>query len=291
MKKAVVIAGALGILVAATLLAKNVIAQAALCGGVKAMTGLSLHTDRIEVGLLKSAVGVRGLRLGNPPGFSDPVMIDIPEVYVDYDLGAFLKQRVHLEEVRLHLKELVVVRNQQGQLNLNSLKPIQESKQQPRGQAATRPSQQAIPEIQIDRLHLQIGKVVYKDYTARGAPLIQEFPINLDEWHQHITNPTVLAGLIVSRALMKTSIARVTGFDLGPLQAQVSEQLTQATQLVGTAVGTAREQLSAATGQVSTGARTTAQGVSTAGKKAVGAAADAVKSTTESLKKALPFGN
>jgi len=270
-------------------LIKNIVAKAAVTGGVKAITGLGLDVDRLDVGLLRTAIGIRGMRLRNPSGFTDPVMINFPEIFVDYDLGAFLGGKVHLPEVRLNLKELTVVRNAQGELNLNALTAVQASK----GAAKPTATSSKMPDIRVDRLRLAIGRVVFKDYRGGGEPKTQEFAVDIDEEYRNITNPYVLGGLVVSRALMKTSVARLTGFDIGPLQSMVSAQLSQATALAGEATkqleGVANQtvkQLGQSSGRI----KETAGQAADAGKEVVGAAADAVKKTTESLKKALPFG-
>jgi uncharacterized protein involved in outer membrane biogenesis len=230
------------------------------------MTGLNLTIRSMSVGVLKSAVGINGLRLHNPSGFPDPVMVDLPEMYVDYDLGAFVGGKVHLEEVRLNLKEFIVVKDAQGRVNLDALKVVQESK----GAPAEKPQPAAhAPQMQIDVLQLKVGKVIFKDYSKGGEPSVQEFPLNLDERYEHITNPQMLAGLIVSRALMNTTVAKLTGVDLTAVQAQVGEQMKQATELVA---GTAKD-------------------AADVGKAAFGTAKDSVQKTADTLKKALPFGN
>ena len=54
-------------------------------------------------------------------------MVDLSEIYVDYNLGAIMGGKVHFEEVRLHLKEFVDVKNEAGELNLNSLRAVKEA--------------------------------------------------------------------------------------------------------------------------------------------------------------------
>ena len=80
----------------------------------------------MDIGIFKTLIGINELQLYNPSGFVDELMFDVPEIYVDYDLGAFMKGRTHLEEVRLHLKEFIVVKNEAGELNLDSLKVVKE---------------------------------------------------------------------------------------------------------------------------------------------------------------------
>jgi len=246
-------------------LAKNAIARGAISGGVTAMTGLGLHIDAMDVGLLRSAIGIRGLEVHNPKGFPEPVMVSMPELYVDYDLGAFVRGQVHLEEVRLNLEELVVIRDAQGRLNLDALRAISESKR-PQEPAAREPAKGAAPDIRVDALELKIGTVIFRDYSKGSPPKVQEFTVNINERHEGITNPTVLAGLIVSRALMKTTIAKLTDFDLDALQGQLDEQMARALATAG--VSRATE----------------------AGQAVLGAAGEQFKGATDSLRKVLPLG-
>jgi hypothetical protein len=109
----------------------------------------------------------------------------------------------------------------------------------------------------------------------------------------------MFGGIIVSRALMQTTIAKLANFDLGGLQSLAGVQLQQAKKIVGDAVTAAQrlqtqavKQLKDPSGLVGT-AKGTAQGVAGAGKEALGTAAGAAtgaaQQTTETLKKILPF--
>jgi len=153
--------------------AKNIIVKTAITAGVKTMTGLKLDIESMNIGVLKTLVGIKGLKLYNPPQFEDALMVDLPEIYVDYDLKSFFDKKVHLEEVRLDMKELVVVKNKEGVLNIESLKAVQgaQQPQQQPGQKATPPAEkkEKMPEMKLDLLKLKIGRVLYKDYS-KGTP-------------------------------------------------------------------------------------------------------------------------
>ena len=208
----------LGLLIflAAGFLCKGALAKAALSAGVRAVTGLRLEIRRMAVGVWKPRVMVEELRLFNPRGFVDPVMVDLPELTVDYDLGAFLRGHTHLRQLDLYLKELVVVKNEKGQLNLDSLTSVQQAHAQ-RGQRKAKPQPTTTVTFEIDELHLRIGKVIYKDYSRGGSPMIQEFSVNIDEHYSHVTDPTALGSLIVTRALFKTTVAHLAQLDLSDL--------------------------------------------------------------------------
>jgi hypothetical protein len=80
-----------------------------------------------------------------------------------------------------------------------------------------------LPQIQIDKLRLTVGKVIFKDYSVGGAePSIKEFNVNLDEQFENITDLYTLSSIILVRVLNKTTIASLANFDLGGLQKDVS---------------------------------------------------------------------
>ncbi len=122
MKRKIIIIPAIvfGILIV-LFIGKNMIIKTSVTTGVKAVTGLKLKIGSMNVGVFKSLLGINELQLYNPAGFEDKLMVDLPEIYVDYNMGAIMGGKVHLEEVRLHLKEFIVVKNEEGELNLDSL--------------------------------------------------------------------------------------------------------------------------------------------------------------------------
>ena len=269
MKKSLSIIIVILVILIAFSLVKNLVAKASVSAGVRAITGLKLSIKSMNVGILRTLIGIKELRLLNPPGFVDELMVDMPEIYVDYDLGAFIKRKVHLEELRLNLKEFYVVKNEKGEINLDSLKVVRAKKEE---KAVPEKEKAKMPEFQIDVLELKIGKVVYKDYSRGLPPRVREFNVNINERYENITNPYTFASLIVVKALMNTTIASLANFDLGPLKGEVTETLKKATKITQEAVGKAVE----AGKEV--------------GEKAKEAAKEAVEKTTDTIKEILPFG-
>lgn len=206
---------------------KDIIVQKALSAGFKAFTGLELETGSIDLGFPKTLVSVQDLKLLNPQGFSDKVMLDMPEIYIDYDLEAILQKKIHLEDIRINMKEFSVIRNKDGKLNLDSLKAIQVKKKPAEEQKKERAQ---LPKIKIDKLRLTVGKVVFKDYSTGGAePTTREFNVNLDERFENILDPYALCSTIIVKALSKTTIASLANFDLSGLQKDMNEMVEQAT--------------------------------------------------------------
>ena len=278
------------VLLAAVLAGKNLIAKTALTGGVKMITGLDTKLEGVQVGLFSTAVGVKGLQVMNPPQFSERVMLDMPELFIDYNLSDILKGKIHLEVVRLNLKEFNVSKSADSQLNLNSIEALSAAKKPAEGKPAKPEGKPAAPiNLQIDLLELSIGTVTYTDYT-KNPPAKQTFAVNINERHEHITNPYTFAGLLVSRALMRTSIAQLANFDLRGLQSGVETALKDsASQFLkqGGVLGDALQK--DGLGVMQRTGKGTVDAAGNASQDAVDAAGDAVKGATGAVKKL--FGN
>ncbi len=269
MKKTVIIISIIFALFISIYFGKNLIVKTSITAGVKALTGLKLSIKSMNIGILNTLIGIKKLQLYNPPGFVDKLMVDLPEVYVDYDLGAFIQGRVYLEEVRLDLKEFSVIKNEKGELNIDSLRVVEEKKEE---KVEGEEKKAKMPELQIDVLELKIGKVVYKDYSKGTPPKVREFNVNIDERFENITNPRTFISLIVVKALKNTAIARLTNFNLGALQEDVAEKLKETTKKV---VETADKAIE------------TGKDVE---KKVKETAKETIEKATDTIKKILPFG-
>lgn len=227
MKKLGIVVGIIVVIFVLLLVFKNIVIKTAVEQGTKRVTGLELTIGTMDVGLLASKVDITDMRLLNPPGFPDKVMIDIPKFLVDVELASFFKQRAHVETLDLNLKELTVVRNKEGKLNLNALTAVGKKKRQGEKPAEQKEAKQEkkAPQVTIDKLILKIGKVIYKDYSLGGTPFTKTFTIGINEVYRDVTDPNELVKLIIVRALEGTGIAQLANFDLGTLKADVSDTL------------------------------------------------------------------
>jgi len=206
------------------------------------VTGLKIEIKSLNVGIFRTAVRIKGLKIFNPGQFKDRVMADMPEIYVDYDLPAVFAHTVHLEYLKLNLKEFIVVKNAAGELNLNSLKVVTAGKE------GVKPKVQGkAPNIKIDNFELKIGKAFYKDYSGGGAPSVKEFNVNIDERYTNVDDLYTVVSIIVVKALANTSIAGMANFDVNGLQGTVMKGLSSATNAAGKAASTAHQALQSTT--------------------------------------------
>jgi hypothetical protein len=278
-RKIIVIPAIVFAILIALFFGKNVVIKTSVTAGVKAMTGLKLSIRSMNIGVFKSLIGINGLQLHNPQGFEDDLMIDLPEIYVDYNLGAFMKGKTHLEEIRLHVKELIVVKNEAGELNLNSLKVVKAAEDEKGGEEETEKGDGAkektkMPDIQIDLLALRIDRVIYKDYSKGTSPKVKEFNVNIDERYENITDPQSLGRLIIVKALKNTTIASLANFDIGKLQKGLAETVRKT-----------------AAKAMETQAKAVEAGHDLIEEKTSETAKEAIEKAADTIKKLLPFGN
>jgi len=292
MKRKVVI---IPVIVLAILIAlffgKNVIIKASVTAGVRAMTGLKLSIRSMDIGIFKTLIGINELQLYNPSGFVDELMIDLPEIYVDYDLGAFMKGRTHLEEVRLHLKEFIVVKNEAGELNLDSLKIVKAEEEVIN---EGKKEKTKMPDLQIDLLELRIDKVVYKDYSKGTPPKAKEYNVNIDERFENITDPKTFGRLVILKALKNTTIARLANFDIEKLQRGISgtvkKTAEKALETPGRAIEIGKDAGEKARETAEEKVKKAIEAEKKAGEKVKKDAKEAVEKAADAIKKILPFG-
>ena len=210
-------------IVASFFLAKDLIVKAILEKTVEGLSGLKISIGSIDVGVLNTSVRVKDLTIFNPASFPDKVMARINHLYVNYDITSGFRREIHIKDMIFDVGLVNVVKNSNGENNLNSLKVVKALEDIDKGKSA----KNGMPHIKIDRLRLKGDKVTYKNYTQAPYPAVTEFACRVDERYENITNPYQLVSLIVSRSLIKTSPSTIIGFDLTPLQNQFQGAMSQ----------------------------------------------------------------
>ncbi|MBI4387541.1 MAG: hypothetical protein HY582_00660 [Candidatus Omnitrophica bacterium] len=281
------------VLVAALFLMRNAIAKIAIEKGVHAATGMNLGVGSIDLDFGKTFVRAKDIQLFNPGNYREKVMVELPELYANYDLPGFFKGKVHLEDLAIDLKEVIVIRNEKGELNLNSLKPVkkaQTEKETSKPAAAKpaagearqgRPAGKA-PALQIDRFHLKIGRVVFRDYSMFGSTLTKDFNVNIDKHYTNITDPNALVSLILVEALRNTTIGSLANFNFDSLKGMTGDVYEMSKKAAEDAMLQAQQGLTGVTEAITSPVETV--------QKTTGALTETTKDLTSNLRKIkLPF--
>jgi uncharacterized protein involved in outer membrane biogenesis len=191
---------------------KNTIFQTAIGMVLSKAAHVPVSIGSTSVRFITSSIHLKNIKFRNPKGFPSRVMADIREVFIDFDPGALFKGQAHFEEVKLNLKEVTVVKNKDGLLNVDAMKPTEAEKRKPKRQKGG----DAQVKLKIDRLYLTVGRVVYKDYSAGPEPAVQTFDIGMEnKEYRNIEDPAVVVNLIMFEALTRTTLNRLADLDLG----------------------------------------------------------------------------
>lgn len=188
---------------------KNGVATVVMERALSKAAHVSVRIHGTSVSFLKSSIRLASVKVLNPRGFHERNMMSIGQVLVDFDPPALWKGQIHFEEVRFELKELVVIKNKEGKLNVDAVKPRRDEKKP----SSSKETGKA-PKLRIDSLFLTIDKVIYKDYSLGGEPKVEVFDIRIkDREYRNIEDPKALVNLIMFEALTKTTLGRLANLD------------------------------------------------------------------------------
>ncbi len=212
MKKKILI----GILVLALVftLGKNKIIEIFVERSCTSILGAKLDIRSMRIGILRTAIDIRGMKLYNPEGYPDELMADIPGIYVDYSLPRLLKGTVHLKELKFYLKEFNIIKNSNGEVNVNSLKPV---RTKTNGKKMEQQEKDKTPDIEIDILYLKADDVFYKDYTKDPVE-VQDFKVGINERYENISDPYTLVRLIIARVIRNTAASGLINVPMAEVQ-------------------------------------------------------------------------
>jgi hypothetical protein len=198
--------------------AKDFLIKTAVIAAAKSAVGVNVTMQKFSVGFVRQSATVRGMKVYNPKGFpSGAPMADIPEIDVTLDGAALMKGELHVPRMRLILKEIRLIKNRDGLLNVNALQFAQKDNAKNADKSAASSAKPApAPEIKmrIDELVLGIGKVIMEDYTSgKDKPEVTVFDMNMKERTiRDIKSQNELAAAVFFQALIPTGLDDLLSF-------------------------------------------------------------------------------
>ncbi|MBM3243580.1 MAG: hypothetical protein FJZ12_01930 [Candidatus Omnitrophica bacterium] len=159
--------------------------------------GAKVSMDNFKLNIALGHLNIEGFKIYNPPGFSDNVMLDLPKVTANFDRVLFTTGRLYASYVDINLKKLLLEKDRNGRMNVDSLK------------ISGRP----VPIFRVSILDLQINQVIEKDYRY-GKPLIKGHDLNIKKTYRNITGIDQLILLMLTDPLKEVGIKgiKIYGF-------------------------------------------------------------------------------
>ena len=113
------------ILIVLIVIGRNIIVRHGVPIGGR-FAGIRMSLGKVNIGLTNALIGIKDIEVMNPKGFPKGQMVEIKEIYIDPEVASFLKNKIHLVEVRFNLDNLVIIKNEKGEFNFNKLTQAQE---------------------------------------------------------------------------------------------------------------------------------------------------------------------
>jgi hypothetical protein len=177
---------------------------------VTGITGAPTSIGGLSLSIIRQSLKLSDFKMYNPKGFPKGILVDIPRMNIVCNLGALAKGKIHLRQLELEVKELGLVKNKDGKLNVDSLKI-----------AAEKPKERKKPAkklaMQIDAVSLGMGRVVSMDYSVMGQPVVKVYNINLKKSYKNISSAQQLAALIISEPLRAAGIQGIEVYGVSML--------------------------------------------------------------------------
>ncbi len=185
--------------------------------------GAPVSVGRLHVGIFSSSLALYRLKIKNPEGFHEKTLAEIHEVSIHYNLPDFFRGKVHLENMRLDFGD-VTIEKSNGKVNLLELGAVKgitkgigsgQEKGKPGKPGEAKKGAPKGPELQIDEVLVNIGKVHYVEPAAQ-PPVDKEYDLGIhNESFKNVTKPSSLVKGIAFLILRKVGLSSLTSnFDI-----------------------------------------------------------------------------
>ena len=231
------------LIVTGIILTINTWLPTALAFGVRQITVFPTSVHKTDFNLGGSTFGIYGLEIRNPHGFPKGKFVSIPEIYVDFNLPNFLiSRRLHIQELRLNVEEVTIVKNKAGQSNISRLTSVREGKAEVSKEKKKLEKVKSPKELKffVDTLVLTIRRVRFQDQTN---PFIGEKTIDLhieQEVVHGLSSPADIVRLVVLRIIYKAALGNL-GVPVDLLKGQLDASLARGQALALQSTALARE--------------------------------------------------
>ena len=148
----------LGLAVLALLFRDSLLKMAA-CKTVQATTGMRVEIAKFKTGLRTAAIEIQGFKLYNYPEFGDSLLLDVPDLLVEFDSELASTGKLRFKRLYVNLAELNVIRDASGRWNIEKV----EKEMTERNAARTNRSERKLEFAGIDQMRLTLGRINYTD--------------------------------------------------------------------------------------------------------------------------------
>ncbi|MFM7808399.1 MAG: hypothetical protein ACKPEA_10815, partial [Planctomycetota bacterium] len=177
--------------------------------------GVSTTVDSVRLGLLSSQSSVRGVKVANPKGYTDPIFLDLGNASLTARLGELIAERTTIRNITISDLMLTLEQDASGKLNAQRISdnlpdsgPSDSSKPDPKAG----PSRDiVVKELRIERVTVRLRNLV----GGRQGVVDTKLPdIVLKDIHSDGSVDVLaseISGVVISSVLQATVTANIEG--------------------------------------------------------------------------------
>ena len=156
---AIGIASSLLLLALLALLFRDSFFRLAAREAIHKSTGMRVEIATFKTALRHPAIEMHGVKLYNYTEFGDSLLLDVPDLIVEFDSQLAAQGKLRFKMLRLNLAELNVIRDTAGGWNLEKV----EKEMTERNSARAQRGEPKLEFAGIDEMRLSIGRVTFRD--------------------------------------------------------------------------------------------------------------------------------
>lgn len=178
-------------------------------------TGFPCDIGRVHVGVIAPVITIDSFKIQNPDSFGDGSAFELEELTLRYMPLSILTKTVKFKEITMRIPEVVVVRNEERETNIERMiknvqegqpdkgQPTPEDKEGEKGPDKDNEKPEKEKSYLIRNLTFELGTVVYRDYSkGRGEPRIDRYEVNTEKTYQDVTSAQDVIAQITTSIIM-----------------------------------------------------------------------------------------
>jgi len=160
------VVGALAVVAVGLLVFRDVLLRGVVEEEIRDQTGMTVKIGKLSTGWSSRFATIESLKVYNAPEFGGGLLLDAPELHLEFDRAAFTEGKLRVVLMRLNVAEFDVVINEAGQTNLVNLLAKASAFKEKRKKVRFAGRQFSFEGVQL--LNLSVGKARFIDLRNPG---------------------------------------------------------------------------------------------------------------------------
>jgi hypothetical protein len=163
-------------------------------GLIKKRTGFDATVQRLYINPFTASIYVNQLKINNPDAFPQSDFVSVNEFKTAVEPNSIFSDRVVVRDAVFDIAFIAVVKNAQGQTNIDAFKAGAHPASPDQKNDATKPDQPPLPakktppkQFLIRHLVVKLDKIILADYSG-SEPNVREIPLNINRTFTDVTD-------------------------------------------------------------------------------------------------------